>query len=90
MRGVNAALDMNANAADAKLALDMLNELCGVLGILYRDMRVLPDEVKELAEERQKARNEKNWEKSDELRDRINDMGYTVEDTAEGQKVKKK
>jgi cysteinyl-tRNA synthetase len=64
--------------------------MSGVLGILYRDMTVLPDEVADLAAQRAEARVQKNWELSDELRDRIISMGYTVEDTAEGQKVKKK
>jgi cysteinyl-tRNA synthetase len=53
-------------------------------------MRVLPDEVKELAQKREQARKDKDWAMSDELRDRINELGYIVEDTADGQKVKKK
>jgi cysteinyl-tRNA synthetase len=90
VRASNYILDENASGADAKLALDALNEMSGVLGILYRDMTVLPDEVADLAAQRAEARVQKNWELSDELRDRIISMGYTVEDTAEGQKVKKK
>ncbi len=90
VRSANFMLDNNPEAADAKLALSTLNELSGVLGILYRDMTVLPEEIKELAEKRVQARKDKNWALSDELRDKIIKMGYTVEDTAEGQKVKKK
>ena len=90
VRAANYLLDESASGADAKTALDALNEMSGVLGILYRDMTVLPDEVADLAAQRAKARAQKNWAMSDELRDRIISMGYTVEDTAEGQKVKKK
>jgi len=90
VRGANYMLDNDAKGADAMLALTTLNELSDVLGILYRDMTILPDEVKELAEQRTHARDEKNWALSDELRDKINILGYIVEDTAEGQKVKKK
>lgn len=90
VRGANYMLDNDAKGADARLALTTLNELSDVLGILYRDMTILPDEVKELAEQRTQARAEKNWALSDELRDKINILGYIVEDTAEGQKVKKK
>ncbi len=90
VRSANFLLDTSNNGADAKLALDTLNELSDVLGILYRDMRVLPDDVKELAQKRVQARADKNWALSDELRDRINEMGYIVEDTSDGQKVKKK
>ena len=51
---------------------------------------IIPDEIKEIAEERARARKEKNWALSDKLRDKMNTMGFTVEDTAEGQKVKKR
>ena len=40
-----------------------------------------------MAEERQKARKDKNWALADELRDNIKDMGYKVADTPEGPKV---
>ena len=90
VRAANYLLDESGSGADAKIALDTLNELSGVLGILYRDMTVLPDEVADIAAQRADARAQKNWALSDELRDRIISMGYTVEDTAEGQKVKKK
>ena len=55
MRAANYILDENASGADAKLALDALNEMSGVLGILYRDMTVLPDEVAGLAAQRAEA-----------------------------------
>ena len=53
------------------------------------ETEIIPEEVMKLAEQRARARKEKNWTKSDELRSKMNKMGYTVEDTAEGQKVKK-
>ena len=47
------------------------------------------DEVKALAEQRQKARAEKNWAESDRLRDDIEALGWTVQDTPEGGKLVK-
>ncbi len=47
----------------------------------------IPTEVKNIIEEREKARYEKNWAKSDELRDKIKNLGYEVKDTPEGQKI---
>lgn len=49
----------------------------------------IPEEVKKLEDERRKARFEKNWVKSDELRDKIRDLGYEVKDSPEGQQVSK-
>jgi cysteinyl-tRNA synthetase len=41
----------------------------------------LPEEVRELIENREKARQEKDWGQADLLRIKINELGYKVEDT---------
>lgn len=50
----------------------------------------IPQEVLALADLRLLARRNKDFPKSDEIRKQIEDMGYEVMDTPEGQKVKKK
>ena len=50
----------------------------------------LPENIQELAGARQRARNEKNWEESDRLREEIEKLGYVVEDKKEGMVVRKK
>lgn len=47
----------------------------------------LPEEIQHLVNDRATARKEKNWALSDQLRDRIQSMGYTVSDTPAGMKV---
>jgi cysteinyl-tRNA synthetase len=42
------------------------------------------DEVVALAEKRKTARNDKHWDESDELRDEIAALGWTVQDSKEG------
>lgn len=49
----------------------------------------LPDEIKELLVQRIAARKEKNWAKSDELRERIAALGYKVIDSKDGCKVER-
>ena len=49
----------------------------------------VPTEIKKLIKERESARKEKNWKKSDELREKINKLGFAVEDSDSGSKVKK-
>ncbi len=49
----------------------------------------IPVAIKKLASEREKFRQEKNWQKSDELRLQIEKQGYTVEDTPSGPVVKR-
>ncbi len=50
----------------------------------------IPDQVKQLVKERETARKTKNFSKSDEIRKQIADLGFEVEDTATGPKVKQK
>ena len=50
---------------------------------------MIPDEVRRLADERAQARANRDWTASDRLRDQIQAMGFSVEDTREGQKIGK-
>ena len=50
----------------------------------------IPEEVRALAEERLNFRREKNWAKSDELRDRISALGYEIKDAKDGYALTKK
>ena len=50
----------------------------------------IPQEILDLVEERKIARENKNWEESDRLRNLINSKGYNVKDTKEGSEVTKK
>ena len=45
------------------------------------DRTTLPTEVQQLLSERQQAREQKNWQVSDELRDKLLQLGYRVEDS---------
>ena len=44
----------------------------------------IPDEVQAIAKERFEARQNKDWAKSDELRDKLKGLGYTVKDSKTG------
>jgi len=49
----------------------------------------LPLEVEKLTGQREKARKEKNWKEADEIRDKLAKLGYQIEDTKDGLKIKK-
>ena len=49
----------------------------------------IPEEVEKFIEERNKARKKKDWKKADELRTKINKLGYSLSDTKKGVVVKK-
>ncbi len=48
----------------------------------------IPQEILDLVEQRKIARDNKDWAKSDELRDLISEMGYSVKDTKQGMEIK--
>lgn len=82
----------------SKKIADMLLDFDKVLGLdlinsekyLKEESNVeIPEEIKLLLEKRKKAREDKNWTLSDELRDKIKDYGYIVKDTKEGMTVEK-
>ena len=49
----------------------------------------IPEEIKQLVEQRQAARAEKNWAEADRLRDQITAAGYAVKDSADGPRIEK-
>ena len=49
--------------------------------------QVLPDDIQTLVDARKKAREEKQWDLSDQLRDQIQALGYEVQDGPKGMKV---
>jgi cysteinyl-tRNA synthetase len=59
------------------------------LDLFEKEEIEIPKEIKKLIGEREKARKNKDWKKSDELRKKIKSLGYWIEDTEEGAKVKK-
>lgn len=65
-----------------------------VLGLKFEEMwkksKKVPKEVQKLIEEREKARKGKDFAESDELRQKILDKGFVVEDTIDGYRLKKK
>ena len=89
VKDANVSVAQGASREAAKAALTSLESICDVLGILSRKEEALPEQIAALVEERAAARKEKNWAKSDELRDRIISAGYILEDTKQGQKVRK-
>jgi len=51
---------------------------------------LIPEDIQQLLEERDRARMAKDWKTSDRLRDEIEQKGFIVEDTGEGTNIKQK
>ena len=87
---------VNIFASDAHSETDILAvqnaylELASVLGLLQKDhTEAIPQEAFDLLAERTEARKVKDWKRADAIRDELKKMGYAVEDSAQGPKLKK-
>ena len=89
VKDANVTISQHASREAAKAALKSLEAICDVLGILSKKEEELPAEIAAMVAERAEARKNRDWAKSDELRDRIIQAGYILEDTKQGQKVRK-
>lgn len=87
---------MSANAETSKEQLqkgaELFDTLTDILGIVYNRKKDndIPQEILNLVEQRKLARKEKNFTLADELRNKIADLGYIVEETRQGTKISKK
>lgn len=87
----NSAFDENSTKGSIEEALKLFGEFTEVLGVLQDDEEAgLDSEVKELMRQRDEARKNKDYKLSDEIRDRLTEMGYIVKDTPNGTEVEKK
>lgn len=84
-------VDAEMDSAEKSATLLWMDRVLGLgLDAYVGKTLEVPENVQELADEREQARASKDWAKSDELRDRIAELGYMVEDTDSGQKIKQK
>jgi cysteinyl-tRNA synthetase len=67
-------------------AFEKMDEVLGVIFFGKKEDVSIPEDVQKLLEERALARQNKDWARSDYLRDEIAKLGYTVKDSKEGQK----
>ena len=88
IRETNRAMDQNEmDAATANAWLDWWKRINTVLDLEPETEVGVPAEVAQLAKDRENARREKNWKRSDQLRERISALGWEVRDTKDGPKV---
>ena len=71
-----------------KKSYELMLEFDNVFNILTREGVKLNSEIKNLIKEREKAREEGDFAKADNLREEIKNKGYVLEDTKEGTRVK--
>jgi cysteinyl-tRNA synthetase len=90
IRDTNRLLDggalSQAGTGAALAMLDRLDTVCGLFGDAPSDET--PEEIVELVHQRQAARRSKDFAKADAVRDTLAGLGWVVEDTPDGPRVK--
>ena len=85
IRGINLPLRFKAISKEyAKLVLGFLNKVDQIFGIIPTSYEGAPSGVVRLVKNREKFREENNYEEADKIRAQINDLGYEIEDTVYG------
>jgi cysteinyl-tRNA synthetase len=82
---------LNNEKLTAKTKLELIRKFDDVLGLRLSEITVkeIPQEILELKKQRDSARINKEWKKSDELRDLLARKGYKVFDNKEGSEIRK-
>ena len=92
-REINQAGDKGIGTVQAR---ETLKELGEVLGLTFREQEEAPldaeleERINKFIEERTAARKEKNWQLADEIRNKLDELGITLEDTPAGTVWKRK
>lgn len=90
VRDGNTALSENALYEENRPeVLDTMARMNEVLNLWALPDQSLDHQIQALIEERNKARQARNFALADQIRDRLHEMGYTIEDTKEGVRWKK-
>jgi len=70
--------------------MNLLEKFDKVLGLsLFRVEEHVPREIIELVRERENMRNAGNYSSADRVRERVRELGYVIEDTSKGVKIRK-
>ncbi len=84
---INTARDNSATDEQLKPAQATFRELANVLGLKLEEKQGSSEQdaqINALIAERTEARKQKNWARSDQIRDQLKEMGVAIEDSKDG------
>ncbi len=86
-REINTMLGGNPTKEDCEEAMSVFTELAGVLGLVYNVKEDdIDEQVEQLIAQRTEARKNRDFATADAIRDKLKEMGITLEDTPQGVK----
>ncbi len=87
LRATNAKLDNNElSKSDIQKGKHFITFFNSIFGVLYEKSDI-PNYIMRLAKDREKARKNNDWNKSDKIRQELNINGWNIKDTPSGPKI---
>jgi cysteinyl-tRNA synthetase len=86
---INKYLEKGKSKKAIQKAVELFKEFSEVFGLKFEEEVEPPEEIEDLIEQREKARKKNDWKTADGIRNKIKELGYTIEDTDSGVKCKK-
>ena len=87
---INKYFKKGKNKNVLKESLELFKEFSDVFGLEFKERKKeLPEDIENLVQEREKARKKGDWKTADEIRNKIKELGYTIEDTENGVRWKR-
>ncbi len=89
VRDVNRAIaDQQLSKENAEQVVTLMQRFDTVLGLLQEEEVQHGSQVEALLHERQEARKQRDFARADALREQLGELGYTIEDTPQGPRLK--
>ncbi len=75
---------------NSKEILNLLYKFDQVLGLKFREVKTekIPAKILKLSQQRENFRKGKHWQEADQIRKKIEKLGYLIDDTSHGPKVR--
>ncbi|MCA9364524.1 MAG: cysteine--tRNA ligase [Candidatus Moranbacteria bacterium] len=90
IQAINKQLDTQQKPSNEKDILTFINDVSNIFGIPLISEKETYPEIEKIAKERQRAREQKDFNRADQLRKEIEKKGYELKDTLDGFMITKK
>jgi cysteinyl-tRNA synthetase len=73
--------------AESKIFINLFNSIFSIINTSLSNKDSIPKNIQDLASLREEMRNKSDWNEADKLRGKIENLGWFIEDTKDGQKL---
>ncbi|MDG2287754.1 MAG: cysteine--tRNA ligase [Candidatus Marinimicrobia bacterium] len=86
-KNINNELMTEDLKAESKIFINLFNSIFSIINTSLSNKDSIPKNIQDLASLREEMRNKSEWNEADKLRGKIENLGWLIEDTKDGQKL---